>query len=973
MSPDLEKTRSRLSLVLALALGSLLLASCGRRTSTGGPAGARADAAAIEAEAGAGAAAGPGVAVTDGPLAPAGIDARVNRSTWRWGAGSKGDCAGEGLRTITAPLRNLPRETDGLAICAQTPHNVMGFDYPAPDDCKREGGDIVGTWRVPDSSCSSTTTPPPRRGEHGTLTSPAPLEGFADLHIHQMGHLGFGGSVVWGGAYGPPAEVLGPIPPAFKRGHDMSEALVDGEILGGLTGLATHDEAGHPSFARWPSRDLATHQQAYEDWLFRAYQGGMRLMVMLAVNSEDMFGRGENDLPIIGNVAIQGDKLRGRSGNDMEALEWQVREAFRMQAHVDAKNGGPGKGWYRVVRSPEEASEVIRGGRLAVVLGTELQHLFNCDADRPACDETTITEGLDRLEAMGVHYVFPIHHKLNQFGGPAQFNPLTNGPTEDCHRTSEPCSAAGLTPLGRFLIAELMARGMMIDTEHLSWRAFDEALEIAEARSYPMMASHVGMYDLEIGDRQTEQKRTSEQLRRLFASGGMVGIIHGVAAGEYVRDRAGPVPQPISCQGADHFANAYLYLRDLARGGLSAAGGHITLGSDWNGFASWASPRFSAQPCERKNRAGAAIPKPAPIGYPLPLPRGLVPAAIGPVTSLSPMAEATFNYNTHGLMNVGLTPEFFEDLRLVGLSLEQLEPIYRSARGFVEIWRAARERVVPGDRHHVRWAPSSAFDLIGEPPPDARPDVLVATDVPICRARRGRQLGFLQQGRCVAVEGIGGVPPASASAISAYHAGRCLDVDGQSLRDGATVQQYACNGGSNQRFRIQSNAGGFHIVAESSGKCVAIDGAIAAGARISQQSCTDAPTQRFSVERVGNTFGLRAAGTELCLEVLGESRGNNAAVVLAPCSGAAHQRWSIESLRDDDHERLVENQRGRTRWGTGAPFPVPVVADSGRAICRFMGQGSVALGTVEGAVCVGRTLTGMSARSDVFESLAQVP
>lgn len=29
----------------------------------------------------------------------------------------------------------------------------------------------------------------------------------------------------------------------------------------------------------------------YEDWLLRAYQGGVRLMVMLAQNSEDMFGR----------------------------------------------------------------------------------------------------------------------------------------------------------------------------------------------------------------------------------------------------------------------------------------------------------------------------------------------------------------------------------------------------------------------------------------------------------------------------------------------------------------------------------------------------------------------------------------------------------------------------------------------------------------------------------------------------------
>src|SRR5438876_717565 len=101
------------------------------------------------------------------------------------------------------------------------------------------------------------------------------------------------------------AEVLGPIPAAMKRGHDRSEALFDGDFAGGLAGLTTHDESGYPTFTSWPSRQLATHQQAYVDWLFRAYQGGLRLMVMLAVNSEDMFGRGENDLGPLGAVMVQ--------------------------------------------------------------------------------------------------------------------------------------------------------------------------------------------------------------------------------------------------------------------------------------------------------------------------------------------------------------------------------------------------------------------------------------------------------------------------------------------------------------------------------------------------------------------------------------------------------------------------------------------------------------------------------------------
>ena len=37
-----------------------------------------------------------------------------------------------------------------------------------------------------------------------------------------------------------------------------------------------------------------------------------------------------------------------------------------------------GKGWYRIVYSPQEARTVIAAGKLAVVLGIEVDYLFNC-------------------------------------------------------------------------------------------------------------------------------------------------------------------------------------------------------------------------------------------------------------------------------------------------------------------------------------------------------------------------------------------------------------------------------------------------------------------------------------------------------------------------------------------------------------------------------------------------------------------
>ncbi|HKX29101.1 MAG TPA: RICIN domain-containing protein [Blastocatellia bacterium] len=898
---------------------------------------------------------------------------------WKWTPLQKDGCVGPGLRQVSARLMNIPAGTSWDFACQNAPRNVMGIDFPRPDRCVNLGlfGEY-GQWNVPDTSCLAVPPAAPRRGGDGQLKSGDPLEGYADLHVHQMGHLGFGGSVLWGGAFGLPEQVLGPIPQSMKLGHDKSEAFFDGDILGGLLGLTTHGEAGWPSFQNWPSRVLATHQQVYEDWLLRAYQGGLRLMVMLAVNSEDMFGRGENDIPLIANVPTQTVKAAGRTGNDMEALEWQVREAYRMQDYIDARYGGPGRGWYRIVRDPDEASAVIAGGKLAVILGTELQHLFNCDADRPACTQETIIEGLNRLEAMGVNYVFPIHHKLNQFGGSAQFNPLTNGATEDCVETTEQCSATGLTSLGNFLVQELTTRGMLVDTEHLSWKAFDDTLNIAESRNYPVLASHINFFDLRRDSSQTEFLRKTGQVRRILGVGGIAGISVGTGSEEFSPNKTTPVQIPLACGGASPWANAYLYARNLA-GGLSGAMGHLALGSDWNGFSAWPEPRFGSSACQPRTAVnGQPIPQPAPIAYPFTLPGQLVPAAIaGParIPRYNWMTR-TWDYNNEGLMHVGLMPDFFEDLRLVGLTLADLEPLYRSARGVVDLWRTARDREVPGDRNRVRWVPQSPFDVLQFEYSDRSRNVEAQAGLPLCRSRRGHQLGFERNGVCELVDGS--APPASPTlapaAISAYHSGRCLDVDRESTSDGATVQQYGCQGKANQQWRLRSNDRlNWEIVNVNSGKCLEVQGgSMAAGARVQQNTCNGGRHQKWEAIRSGNTFSLRALHSGLSLTVADQSRANSAAVQQEPFDGASDQLWEIESLRENDYELLYQADRGRIAWRTEPDVlhPVAVTVDGTRSVCRSL-DAAAWVGVVSGNQCVGRTYNGAPAATASFERLFQ--
>ena len=812
-----------------------------------------------------------------------------------------------------------------------------------------------------------------------------PWEGFADIHVHQMANLGFGGSIIWGAAWGPPEVALRPIPANMRRGHDTTEVATHGNrwfgipktVINGLIGdVFRHGEEGYQNFSSWPSTGIWTHQQVYEDWLFRAYQGGLRLMVMLAVNSEDAFGRGENQISLISKLISTDVKAPGRTGNDMEALEWQIRAAYLFQDHVDQEYGGPGKGWYRIVRDPQEASEVIKSGKLAVILGTELQHLFNCDIDRPACDRSTIVEGLDRLEAMGVNYVFPIHHKLNQFGGPAMFQPLNSGPMKDCPGYRHQCSAIGLTEVGRFLIEELTARGMLIDTEHLSWRSFNDTMAIVEARKYPVLAGHVVPFDLARGDDLTERAKTKEQIRRILAVGGIVAPMLGTSAREYEQSQ----PRiPITCHpseggSADQWANAYLFLRDLAGGGLSGPSGRIAIGSDWNGFAGWPGPH---EHCDKN--------KEHQVDYPINLPAQLVPDAIGKTRQLLKYewpAGKFWDYNKTGVAHVGLLPDFFENVRLLGLNITDLEPVYRSARGVVNLWETARKADVPWDWHHLRWTPQSPFDVLDFNYWDTSRNVSASDGLPpICRSRSGHLLGFEQNGKCVLVEPS---PPPTRplpEKISVYHDGRCLDIADASYKDGAKIVQNPCHDTWHQLWQVREVTQTYvRVVSNLSGKCLAVkNSSTSEGAIAIQETCNGKDNQIWNAQRSGNTFNLVAKHSNLCLEVRDQSRKDGAAIQQAKCTCASNQKWSIDSRRKDDFERLYQADKKRIPQGTRVfdwldsstdDYPIAVAVDGSRQICMST-DGQNWIGIVAGSECVGKTYDGAPVTTSRFQRLYQ--
>jgi hypothetical protein len=369
-----------------------------------------------------------------------------------------------------------------------------------------------------------------------------------------MANLSFGGRAFWGAVFDPdhPYE------------ENMKHALTSCEpVHGGL--LDINPEFGHtagggwPDFDIWPRFGTLVHQQAYIDWVHRAYLGGLRLMSVLAVNNELLASNSDPQFPT----------------DDRTAIVKQIEGAKALVAWLDAQAGGPGQGWMQIVYSPDDARAIIGANKLAIVLGVEVDSLGNwrkvSDLDAqsggdPNKARELIAAELDWLHGMGVRQITPLHLTNNAFGGTAiymRFLELANrfitgesyevedawtsgiryrldrdgtDTADSAQRTAAIAKARipaslgmnhgslidhvpGLRSLaeanrapggegahanqrtlnayGVMLLEEMMKRGMLIDIDHMSQKATHVALDLAEAHGYPVMSTHAWFRDLQ--------------------------------------------------------------------------------------------------------------------------------------------------------------------------------------------------------------------------------------------------------------------------------------------------------------------------------------------------------------------------------------------------------------------------------------------------------------------------------------------
>jgi len=518
-----------------------------------------------------------------------------------------------------------------------------------------------------------------------------PVLGFADVHVHISATDFLGGA-----HYGYPYSRFG-VEDAVgscqaKHGPNGRLDLV-GNLYAG-TPEATHDNIGWPSFIDWPAAHSLTHEAMYYKWVERAWKAGLRLMVNNLVENE-----------VLCFLASTSQLQPLKNCNEMDSAVSQAGFMYRLQDYIDAQEGGPGKGWYRIVTSPQEARKVINEGKMAVVLGIEISHLFNCNVrylanltEVSGCTEADIDEQMDRLYDLGVRQMFPIHEFDNAFGGNGIFDgailnvgnfvdtgkfwgtydcpeddylygagaimttvpglgndpltalllPILNGAVPLYNSSKLQCNSRSMTNLGEYAFKKMMEKKMIIEVDHLELKIKTQLLDIAEAQTpvYPLVSTHGGHGGISMA-----------QAQRILAGGGLIYPYKG--NGKQHVDMLNRL-KPIK-------SDKYLFA--------------LGYGADTNGMGSQANPRGSEA---------------VPVSYPFTLFQGSdwgsQFAKVAPVTFDEQVSgERAFDINAEGMAHYGLVADFVEEVRLEG-GKEALDALYNSAEGYLQMWERTLNR-----------------------------------------------------------------------------------------------------------------------------------------------------------------------------------------------------------------------------------------------------------------------------------------
>lgn len=577
-----------------------------------------------------------------------------------------------------------------------------------------QGGEPAGLQFEPAEGCAVYPEMPLGViGQTYTGDVNQPVIGFAEVHAH----------MAMGMEMSDGSRNVGPSAGGVMYGHavnrfGVTEALKDCEALHGPDGSAdpeslvldqtpgrTHDTQGWPTFVDWPFHDSQLHQQMYWRWVERAWMAGLRVMTVLGTNIEALC-----------EVAQTAGGDRDTDVSDVDCTDMgvgvkQVEYLYDMQDYIDAQYGGPGKGFFRIVRDPAEARRVIAEGKLAVVPGLEFSNVFGCNlrwnpdgSETRMCTREQIDAEIDRVWELGVRQLFLYHDvdsalggagifsstlNLINYNGTGQFwktypcddggtgenffydagaempalpfagaDPITQAMIDNvqgplpAYPPGRQCNARTVTDLGMYAIDRAMKKGFVLDIDHAEIRSKQIMLDYTAQTDppYPMISGHGGHGGI-----------TNAQAQQLIRQGGII----------YPANRNG--------KGHVDFL-AKLRVQWEASGTTRPLA--VGYGADANGLRNLPGPRGMARIMET-----------GPVNYPFqmfqgsdwgPMFEGIAPITVERLEIPVPGGRI-WDVNEGGMYHYGMIPDLIEEIRLEG-GREALETFYRSAEAYLQLW-----------------------------------------------------------------------------------------------------------------------------------------------------------------------------------------------------------------------------------------------------------------------------------------------
>lgn len=281
------------------------------------------------------------------------------------------------------------------------------------------------------------------------------------------------------------------------------------------------------------------------------------------------------------------------------------------------------------------------------------------------------------------------------------------------------CNSKGLTDTGRHLVKLMASYGALIDIDHMSLKAKRELLSKQGLMGgvYPFISSHSGMASILMGDKLNEGQLSDEDLNSMIPAGGAFAPILPPAT-LLAEENTYPLNSTIAphkCGGtSESYIQAYRYVVDRLKNGTLYNGDHafigVGFGTDFSApVPVVAAPRFSRPGLVQgrfvvdpeslnlvtggsRTSSGGHCFFPGNPAFQEPMVQYPITSPLAPGTqfkqSVTPWGGRVDPYDISydGVVHIGMIPDFIEELRMLGLSDDELQPLWHGAEAYIRAW-----------------------------------------------------------------------------------------------------------------------------------------------------------------------------------------------------------------------------------------------------------------------------------------------